>query len=147
MPRAKDIEATLDMLDGWPQVLSELRDEEGAQIRGMSVGKVQNVARKGATIKRGNGQETVFPSPVQPQIVVMLEKGVLLTEGYDLTIHREAMDIPEMQTTPAELQEQLFADGGDQMVTGGQRLRNQRKEGVSHKKWHAGYQPSIRNRG
>lgn len=146
MPRALDVEATHDMQDGWPQVDPELWDEEGALKRGISVGGIRNVAKKGATIALASGKETVFPAPMQSQIVVDLEQGVLGTDPYNLNVHGEVMDIPLIQTTPAELEEQLFADGGDRMVTEGQKLRNLRKEGTSHKKWLVGYQPPIRRR-
>lgn len=145
-PRAKEVEATRDMEDGWPQVAPELRDVEGVLKRGISEGGIRNVAKRGATIALASGEETVFPASVQTQIVVDLEQGVLGTRAYDLKTHGEMMDIPLMEATPAELEEQLFADGGDRMVTEGQLLRNKRKKGVSHKKWPAGYQPPIRHR-
>lgn len=146
MPRAKDKEATLDMLDGWPQVAPELWDKEGALKRGISEGDIRNVKKRGATVETPNGEKIIVPAPVQTQIVVYLEQGEIETDPYNLKIHGELMDIPLMQTTPAELEEQLFADGGDRMVTGGQQLSNKRKEGVSRKNWPAGYQPPVQPR-
>lgn len=139
-------QATLDMLDGLPPVDPELWDEQGAQIRGMSVGKIRNVAGKGVTIERSIGDITEFPAPVQPQVVVKVENGVLLTEGYDLTIHREAMDIPEMETTPVELENQLYGESGDRLEPEGRQLSNVRKKGIGRIKWRADYHPPVRRR-
>ena len=146
MARDRGVEATLNMQDGWPQIDPELWGEEGSLRSGISVGEIRNVAKRGAIRPLASGEEIIFPAPVQTQIVVYLEQGVLGVSEYDLATHGELMDILPMETTPAELQEHLFADGGDRMVTGGQELSNLRKRRVSHKKWLAGYQPPIRNR-
>lgn len=139
-------QATLDMLDGLPPVDPELWDEQGAQIRGMSVGKIRNVAGKGVTIERSIGDITEFPAPVQPQVVVKVENGVLLTEGYDLSVHREIMDIPPMETTSAELEDQLYSESGDRLEPEGRQLSNVRKKGIGRIKWRADYHPPVRRR-
>ena len=147
MPQALEADqATLDMLDGLPPVDPEFWDKQGAQIRGISLGNLRNVAGRGATITTSDGLITEFPAPVQPQIVVKVENGVLLTERYDLKLHREAMDIPPMETTPVELEDQLFGDSGDRLVTEGQQLRNVRRKGTTRKKWPADYHPPVRRR-
>lgn len=146
MPQSIEADATLVMQDGLPPVAEEFWDKPGAQIRGLSVGKIRNVADKGATFERPIGDTTVFPAPVQPQLVVKLEDGVLLTEAYDLTIHREAMDIPEMETTPAELENQLYGESGDRLVPEGRQLSNVRKKGIGRIKWRADYHPPVRRR-
>lgn len=138
--------ATLDMQDGLPPVDEALWDRQGAQIRGRSVGKIQDVSDRGATFERPIGDTTVFPVPIQPKLVVKLEDGVLLTEGYKLGLHKEEMDIPLMETTPVELEAQLFGDSGDRLVSEGQQLSNVRKKGIGRVKWHADYQPPVRRR-
>ncbi len=147
MPQALEADAaTLEMEDGWPPVDPKLRDEPGAQIRGRSVGRIRNVAKKGATIELPDGDVVEFPAPVQPQVVVKVENGVLLAERYDLKLHREAMDIPLMETTPVELQEQLFGDSGTQEVSEGQQFSNVRKAGASRKHWLPRHHPPVRRR-
>ncbi len=94
MARAKDVEATRDMEDGWPQLDSKFWDQEGALKKGISKGGIRNVAKRGATIALASREETAFPAPVQTQIVVDIKDGVLIEKvrlvrnGLQIIIHR-----------------------------------------------------------
>lgn len=93
-----------------------------------------------------HGEKITVPAPVQTQIVVLFEQGVLGTDPYDLAIHGEMMDIPLMEISPPELEEQFSGESGTKEVPLGQVMRNTRREGTSNKKWPPKHYPPVRHR-
>lgn len=139
-------EATLVMQDGWPQISKELWGEQGMHVIGLCTGSIRNVAERGATISLPHAGETVFPASVQTQLALVLEDGMLRMEVYDPDRHGKIDDIPKMETTPAELEDQLFGNSGDREVSEGQQFGNERRKGASRKHWRANYHPPVRHR-
>ena len=134
-----------DMWDGWPQIAFDLWDKPGIHIVGLCTGPIRDVGSRGAEVEQGvGGEHTIFPRPVQTQYVMVLKDGVPRMEVYDRTQHGPIGDIRLMETTPPELLEQLYGDGGTQKIPQGQTFANTRKGGASHTRWGPRHHPKPR---
>lgn len=128
------------MKDGLPHVDPELWGEEGALLRGVSMGNIIDSASDGVTIQRGE-KVIIFRRPKQTQVVYFIVDGVEQTAAYDLSIHGELKDIPLMEMSPSELRDQLEKDGGTQLTPSAQTFSNTLKKGTSHGRWPANRHP------
>ncbi|MBI5449109.1 hypothetical protein HY948_02215 [Candidatus Gottesmanbacteria bacterium] len=146
MPRPLDTkadDATQNMLDGIPQIPVEWWDEPGMHIVGRCEGPTRDVASHGATVIHGH-TEVIFSATVQTQFVLIVEDGIPRIEAYKSESHGTWQDIPVMEISPAQLQEQLEQFGGDEEVSTGQQFSNVRKDGASRKHWPPNHHPTIR---